>query len=47
VAIQRENNHLALQPITDEFIHSLRRARLRSSREREQGIEIEKDGTAK
>lgn len=24
LAIQRENNHLVLQPITDEFIHSLR-----------------------
>ena len=24
LAIQREKNHLVLQPVTDEFIHSLR-----------------------
>jgi AbrB family looped-hinge helix DNA binding protein len=50
LAIQRENNHLVLQPITDEFIHSLRgclkgKTSLVEAREREH--RIEKDRTAK
>jgi AbrB family looped-hinge helix DNA binding protein len=50
LAIQRENNHLVLQPITDEFIHSLRgclkgKTSLVDAREREH--RIEKDRTAK
>jgi AbrB family looped-hinge helix DNA binding protein len=50
LAIQRENNHLVLQPITDEFIHSLRgclkgKTSLVEAREREH--RIEKDQTAK
>jgi hypothetical protein len=52
VAIQRENNHLVLQPITDELIQSLRgrlkgKTSLVEAREREHRIEIEKDRTAK
>jgi AbrB family looped-hinge helix DNA binding protein len=44
LAIQRENNHLVLQPITDEFIHSLRgcckgETSLVEAREREHRIE--------
>jgi AbrB family looped-hinge helix DNA binding protein len=44
LAIQRENNHLVLQPITDEFIHSLRgcakgKTSLVKAREREHRIE--------
>jgi AbrB family looped-hinge helix DNA binding protein len=50
LAIQRENNHLILQPITNEFIHSLRgsskgKTSLVEAREREH--KIEKDRTAK
>jgi AbrB family looped-hinge helix DNA binding protein len=50
LAIQRENNHLVLQPITDEFIHSLRgclkgKTSLVEAREREH--RIEKDRTPK
>jgi AbrB family looped-hinge helix DNA binding protein len=50
LAIQREDNHLVLQPITDEFIHSLRgslkgKTSLVEAREREH--KIEKDRTAK
>jgi AbrB family looped-hinge helix DNA binding protein len=50
LAIQRENNHLVLQPITDEFIHSLRgclkgKTSLVEARKREH--RIEKDRTAK
>jgi AbrB family looped-hinge helix DNA binding protein len=50
LAIQRENHHLVLQPITDEFIHSLRgclkgKTSLVEAREREHTIE--KDRTAK
>lgn len=50
LAIQRENNHLVLQPITDEFIHSLRgclkgNTSLVATREREH--RIEKDRTAR
>jgi AbrB family looped-hinge helix DNA binding protein len=50
LAIQRENNRLVLQPITDEFIHSLRgclkeKISLVEAREREH--RIEKDRTAK
>lgn len=50
MAIRRENNHLVLQPITDEFIHSLRgrlkgKTSLVEAREREH--RIEKDRTAK
>jgi AbrB family looped-hinge helix DNA binding protein len=50
LAIQRENNHLVLQPITDAFIHSLRgclkgKTSLVEAREREH--RIEKDRTAK
>ena len=52
LAIQRENNHLVLQPITNEFIHSLRgrlkgKTSLVEAREREHRIEIEKDRAAK
>ena len=50
LAIQRENNHLVLQPITDEFIHSLRgclkgKTSLVEARKREH--RIEKDRAAK
>jgi hypothetical protein len=50
LAIQRENNHLVLQPITDEFIHSLRgclkgKTSLVATHEREH--RIEKDRTAR
>ena len=50
LAIQRENNHRVLHPITDEFIHSLRgclkgKTSLVEAREREH--RIEKDRTAK
>ena len=50
LAIQRENNHLVLQPITDEFIHSLRgclkgKTSLVEARQREH--RLEKDRTAK
>ena len=50
LAIQRENNRLVLQPITDEFIHTLRgslkgKTSLVEAREREH--KIEKDRTAK
>jgi len=44
VAIQREENHLVLQPVTDEFIHSLRgcckgEGSMIEDREREHRIE--------
>ncbi len=44
ISIQRERNHLVLQPITDEFIHSLRgclkgKTSLVEAREREHRIE--------
>ncbi len=47
-----QHNHLVLQPITDECIHSLRgclkgKTSLVEAREREHRIEIEKDRTAK
>jgi AbrB family looped-hinge helix DNA binding protein len=50
LSIQRENNHLVLQPITEEFIHSLRgcckgKTSLVEAREREH--RIEKDRMAK
>jgi AbrB family looped-hinge helix DNA binding protein len=50
LAIQREGNHLVLQPITDEFIRSLRGClkgpdSLVEAREREH--RIEKDRTAR
>lgn len=50
VAIQREGNHLVLQPITDEFIRSLRGClkgpdSLVEAREREH--RMEKDRTAR
>jgi AbrB family looped-hinge helix DNA binding protein len=44
VAIQRENNHLVLQPITNDFVRSLRgclkgKTSLVEAREREHPIE--------
>ncbi len=50
LAIQRENNRLVLQPITEGFIHSLRgclkgKTSLVEAREREH--RIEKDRTAR
>jgi AbrB family looped-hinge helix DNA binding protein len=50
VAIQRENNHLVLQPITNDFVRSLRgclkgKTSLVEAREREH--RIEKDRSAR